>query len=454
MSTAMERLSFDAGQKHTAIEAAIHLNRYLLARAHCAGHQVLDIACGQGYGAYLMAEQWDATVVHGVDISPEAIDSARRHFSSPRITYHCHAAEDLPALFSPGQFDLIVSLETFEHLRDPARVLVILKQLLRPEGVLILSCPNDHWYYRTPDEHNPFHTRKYTFDEFRRVAEDVLGPARSYLLGTPVAGYVNLAPDDRMLGRLNQPVRTLLEARSLGNALLVPTEEQVRWGTCSYFLGLWGPEDTAAGATATLFACSMDASEQAHRRAQVESLRDETVALRSELFDARRDLALSRERLREYESEVAEILRREQEVTEREQRYREAVGKAEYRIEQLEREVRHQGLRCAAVQAENEYIREQILERGRAAEAQATALHALQMHAADLEQQRNAASAEAEYRATIIAEWRTHIANLESELARARRLLLTSPYYLLRRAGGYILRRLRGRTLSGDSTTP
>ena len=49
-----------------------HLHRYAMAKDCSAGKIVLDIACGEGYGSFLLAGT--ATRVYGVDIAPDAIE--------------------------------------------------------------------------------------------------------------------------------------------------------------------------------------------------------------------------------------------------------------------------------------------------------------------------------------------------------------------------------------------
>src|SRR5258708_99501 len=92
-----------------------HLERYLFATRYSAGLRVLDIACGAGAGAHVLASRGGAASVDGVDISPEAISHAREHYHSPRITFQ---VGDI-ALYSPEQpFDLITCFETIEHVPD------------------------------------------------------------------------------------------------------------------------------------------------------------------------------------------------------------------------------------------------------------------------------------------------------------------------------------------------
>jgi predicted RNA methylase len=51
---------------------AEHLNRYKFCEQFVRGKNVLDAACGNGFGAYMLAEA-GAQQVDAIDISPEAI---------------------------------------------------------------------------------------------------------------------------------------------------------------------------------------------------------------------------------------------------------------------------------------------------------------------------------------------------------------------------------------------
>jgi SAM-dependent methyltransferase len=279
----IERLNFDDGQPYEPIEAAIHLARYQLASGMCAKKRVLDVACGAGYGAEFMTRRWGAESVDGVDVSPEAIEQAKKLFGSTRNRFHCSDVAQLGALFGDAKFDLITSLETIEHLTDPVGFLQTLKKLLAPGGTIILSCPNDHWYYVAPEQKNPFHIRKYTFEEFRATTEAVLGPARGFMLGAPVAGFLNIAVDSRLLSRKMASPATMLDADSDIAASVVPTTEEVNASNCSYFVAVWGPAEAAATMSSTLYPCSMDQAEQARLQEMVQGLRQEVETLHAQL---------------------------------------------------------------------------------------------------------------------------------------------------------------------------
>lgn len=281
----IERLSFQAGTKYSATEAAIHLNRYLPARRYCAGKRVLDIACGEGYGAYAMAERWAAAAVDAVDVSAEAIAAARAHFASPRVCHHCAGAEQLETLFAPASFDLVVSFETVEHVPDAGAFLGELGRLAKPDGVVLVSCPNDHWYYPQPDQRNPFHQRKFTFAEFRALAEAELGPASDWLFGWPLGGFVNAGGDVGGLSREGEPPRGIVDGVAV-DACTVPCDEELTPANCSYFLGVWDrrpPAQRPAGPSAVLHPCSMDTFAS---RWAADALRAEVGRVKTELWSA------------------------------------------------------------------------------------------------------------------------------------------------------------------------
>jgi 2-polyprenyl-3-methyl-5-hydroxy-6-metoxy-1,4-benzoquinol methylase len=123
------------GQKLEDIEIK-HVERYEFARKYCKGKDVLDVACGCGYGSYILFQE--AKSVLGIDYSQEAIDYARKFWLAKNITFRQF---DLNSDITPlGTFDVIVSLETVEHLDTPIiQTCQKFYKTLRPGGLLILS---------------------------------------------------------------------------------------------------------------------------------------------------------------------------------------------------------------------------------------------------------------------------------------------------------------------------
>jgi SAM-dependent methyltransferase len=147
-----------------------HLVVYRWIAARCAGLDVADLACGEGYGAAVLAER--AARVVGVDANPEAHEHARLKYTGPRLRF----ARELVETFSEP-VDAAVFLQTIEHVEDPARLLAHVRELLRPGGVAYVSTPNVITLAPRGAERsdNPWHLREYRAEEFRARCADAFG---------------------------------------------------------------------------------------------------------------------------------------------------------------------------------------------------------------------------------------------------------------------------------------
>lgn len=408
----MERLDCTDNRPYEAVEAAIHLNRYLLAQPFCRGRRVLDAACGQGYGAYLMAENWGAEAVTAVDISSQALNVAAREFASKRIEYRELDLHRLASALPKNHYDLVVSLETFEHLQQPEEFLAGVTEVLTDGGIVIISCPNDHWYYRSPEENNPFHVRKYTLGEFKELTEKWLGPG-TFLLGVAVSGFMNL--DSQTLTGARGSTKLMLSGVPLGATTALPTEESVTAENCRYFVGIWGT-NVSGPLSAAIYPASMDASHDAHRALQVEHLREEVISLRTAMYEAKR-----LPRSREDQAHTAE----------------------------LRQSLRYAGLRAAALQAEMNYLREEFGTSRAGLEQNLVASHAATERElaarAVVEQQLESVRAALTEKEASLQSMQACLQGTQAELARLHETLWRLERTLtfrVRRFGGRVLRRL------------
>jgi ubiquinone/menaquinone biosynthesis C-methylase UbiE len=119
-----------------------HLSRYRFAAQFAAGQDVLDAACGTGYGSALVAEQ--ARSVTGVDIAADAVAYATSKYGHEHLRFVHSPVECTP--FEDQTFSMIMSFETIEHTLSPQAALREFARLLKPDGTLILSAPNG-WGY-------------------------------------------------------------------------------------------------------------------------------------------------------------------------------------------------------------------------------------------------------------------------------------------------------------------
>jgi len=140
----------------------------MVAKRFCAGHSVLDVACGEGYGADLLADV--AGQVTGVDISHEAITHAENQYRDKNnLTFMQGSCEKLP--LPDDSIDVAVSFETIEHLEAQERFVKELRRVLKPGGLLLMSSPNKRLYTDACDYHNEFHVREMYRDEFEQLLQ-------------------------------------------------------------------------------------------------------------------------------------------------------------------------------------------------------------------------------------------------------------------------------------------
>jgi SAM-dependent methyltransferase len=104
-----------------------HLAVYEWIAARVRGLRVIDMACGEGYGADMLASV--AADVVGVDANPEAHEHARLRYRRPNLRF----ARDLVETYS-APADAVVFLQTIEHLQDPTAVLEHFRSLVGSAG--------------------------------------------------------------------------------------------------------------------------------------------------------------------------------------------------------------------------------------------------------------------------------------------------------------------------------
>jgi SAM-dependent methyltransferase len=141
-----------------------HLAVYEWIAERVAGLDVVDMACGEGYGVDVLARR--ARRVTGIEANPEAFEHARAKYTRPGVTF----VRDLIQNYSEP-CDAIVFLQTIEHVEDPEGLLRRFRELapvvyISTPNLLTLAPPG------AKKSDNPWHLREYRPEEF----EELCGP--------------------------------------------------------------------------------------------------------------------------------------------------------------------------------------------------------------------------------------------------------------------------------------
>jgi SAM-dependent methyltransferase len=149
-----------------------HLAVYEWVAERCAGLEVVDMACGEGYGTDVLARR--ARRVTGVDANPDAHEHARARYTRPGVRF----VRDLIETYVEP-CDAVVFLQTIEHVKEPAKVLAHFKAMastvyVSTPNLLTLAPPG------ADKSDNPWHLREYRAQEFQELCESVFDRVELY----------------------------------------------------------------------------------------------------------------------------------------------------------------------------------------------------------------------------------------------------------------------------------
>ena len=142
-----------------------HWHRYLFAAHFGAGKDVLDAACGEGYGSAWLARR--ARSVTGLDIDDETVRRASGKYQAAGLRFETGSVAAMP--FADASFDCAISFETLEHVAEQDAMLAEFRRVLRPDGLLIISTPNRPEYSERRNFRNEFHVRELDEPEFHAL---------------------------------------------------------------------------------------------------------------------------------------------------------------------------------------------------------------------------------------------------------------------------------------------
>lgn len=182
-----------------------HYHRYEYVADFVKGKNVLDIACGEGFGSEILSRT--ASSVIGIDIDKETVDYAKgKYKDNGNIQFQCGSVTSIP--LEDKSVDVIVSFETIEHISEHNEMLDEFKRVLKKDGVVIISTPDKKVYTDDSGEVNKFHVKELYRQEFLDMLQlyfkNVEACGQRFLTLSSIVPFSKRAKEKVILGELNE----------------------------------------------------------------------------------------------------------------------------------------------------------------------------------------------------------------------------------------------------------
>ena len=145
------------------------MDRYNFVKQYVGKNDVVaDAACGIGYGAKYLSQQ--CSKVCAVDLSSHSLSLAKRYYNDDKIDWFREDVTSLP--FADNSIDCFISMETFEHIVEPGKLLAEMKRVLKEGGLGFISTPNGQ-SPRRKMINNPYHVKEYSYEEIFSICSQL-----------------------------------------------------------------------------------------------------------------------------------------------------------------------------------------------------------------------------------------------------------------------------------------
>lgn len=143
---------------------------------------VVEIGCGEGYGTQCLSQH--VRHITGLDVDAAIIAYASEKYGSEQCAFSVYDGVTLP--YEDQTFDMVVTFETIEHIKDDARFLAELYRVIKDGGQCLLTTPNG-LSRLSPGQKpwNRFHIREYAPAELRNLLASVFSDVEIWgIIGT------------------------------------------------------------------------------------------------------------------------------------------------------------------------------------------------------------------------------------------------------------------------------
>lgn len=104
-----------------------------------AGDRVLDAGCGSGALLFEAAESYPGTLLYGVNIAKNQLDTARGYLHISRQNINLSMQDYLSTAFPTSFFDTILFIESATHAQDKKKLFLESRRIMKTGGKIIIS---------------------------------------------------------------------------------------------------------------------------------------------------------------------------------------------------------------------------------------------------------------------------------------------------------------------------
>jgi SAM-dependent methyltransferase len=124
-------------------DSALHLSRYSWSVEHLirSDDTAIDFGCGTGFGSALISNF--CSHVTAIDLDPAVVSLGER-WGTSNVSFLCDDAcsKDLASRVPARNVDVVLSMETIEHLEDYFTYVENAISMMNPKGVFAVGTPN------------------------------------------------------------------------------------------------------------------------------------------------------------------------------------------------------------------------------------------------------------------------------------------------------------------------
>lgn len=103
--------------------------------------RILDYGCGDGYGAFGVAQAFPHIEVVAMDYDDKGIENAKKKYQAPNLTYRVGDVRQSYDELKDNSFDLVISFDVVEHIEHRELYFYNIVRYLKKNGRAFLSTP-------------------------------------------------------------------------------------------------------------------------------------------------------------------------------------------------------------------------------------------------------------------------------------------------------------------------